>query len=136
MFGRSVNLLLWEVNGPRALALMRVRRKIPANATYTSGDKTINNSRYLFSSGAAMKFSFEVGQDEKHQIEFQWSRFADGNLRWADKRSTLFGSKRNGLSSWRPLEPTSIACLSMGSWRVNIEVSDPWAETFALNAQI
>jgi hypothetical protein len=52
--------------------------------TYTSRDKTANDSRYLFSNGAAMKFSFEVGNSESHQIEFQWSKWLGVAKIWVD----------------------------------------------------
>ena len=43
-----------------------------------------NHSEYLRSSGVAMKFSFEVGQYEKHQIEFQWSKWLGVAKIWVD----------------------------------------------------
>jgi hypothetical protein len=38
----------------------------------------------FFPSGAAMKFSFEVGQFEKHLVEFQWSKFLGVAKIWVD----------------------------------------------------
>jgi hypothetical protein len=52
--------------------------------TYTFSYRSINHSEYLLSSGAAMKFSFEVGQYEKHQIEFQWSKWLGVAKIWID----------------------------------------------------